>query len=139
MLNRCFTCLDDSPIYPVVPRATFVPNEQTWVAESSDFFYGLEQAPRPRWGRMQPPPPWCPDPVGRPGRGFQGPWPQEYPPAKTDFMRMQAPAWPPVELGEDPVERTPAQKVAVAVIGGALVWWLIANASKFTTVPERRY
>ena len=108
MLDKCFTCLDDSPVYPAVPKAAFTPNERVWMAESSDFFYGLE-----------------------------GAWPQDYPPTTTRFMRMQAPVFPPVDLGE-PVERSPLSKAVVAIIGGAAVWWLIANASRFTR-PAREY
>lgn len=139
MFEKCFTCLDDNPVYPVIPKAVFTPNERTWVAENPDFFYGLEGIYRPRWGRRMPPPPWCPDPISRSGygrTGFSGPWPKRYPPATTDFMRMRRPTFPPVELGE--VERTPAQKVAAVVIGGALLVGLFWLAPRFTAVPERR-
>ena len=97
MLDKCFTCLDDSPVYPSVPKAAFTPNETVYMAMSPDFFYG-----------------------------FDGPWPQDYPPNRTRFMRMQAPVFPPVDLGELdgwPIEKT----VATLLVGGLLGvagWWL---------------
>lgn len=92
MLDKCFTCLDDITVYPVVPKATFVPNERVWIAENPDFFFGLE-----------------------------GPWPKTYPPVTTDFMRVRKPTFPPVELGQierTPAQKLAAVAIGGALLYG---------------------
>lgn len=115
MLNRCFTCLDDNPVYPVIPKATFVQNETVWMAEPSNFAAII--APKPITPLITNYPKI---PRATFGAALE---PQPLAPLRTVF-----PQYRPVTFGQ--VERTPAQKVAAVLVGGAMLFGLFQLAGQ---------
>lgn len=107
MIDTCFTCLPPATGLSALeqPMRGRLPIEQ-----------------RPRWGRRMPPPPWCPDPVNRPGRGLSAaalpsnPYRTVFTPNQRTWMAESQDMFYGLD-GMTPLEA----KTAVALIGAALL------------------